>query len=83
MGPKTQFFLAIAAALIGFFLLLGLALGDMLLANPVKVFLGVLLLVGGAMFLWLRKKSAKTKKPESEDIKKPESEDILSQYLRK
>jgi ABC-type Fe3+-siderophore transport system permease subunit len=75
MGPKTQFFLATAAALIGFSLLLGLSLGGMLLANPVKVFLGVLLLVAGAMFLWLRKKSAKDKKPESEDL--------LSQYLRK
>lgn len=81
MGPKNAFFLAIAAALIGFCLLLGLALGGMILANPVEVFLGVLLLVGGAMFLWLRKKSAKTQKPES--TQRPETEDILSQYLRK
>lgn len=90
MRPKTQLFLSIAAMSIGLGLLVGLLLGEAVLENPAEVFLGVLLLAGGATFLWLRGKSALSRKSATGDLATSDvrtgelaTDDLLSQFLRK
>lgn len=59
MGPKTQFFVSVAAASTGFALLVALLLNGTFMENAAEVFLGFLLLAGGATLFWLRIKAVK------------------------
>lgn len=90
MQPKTQLFLSIAAMSVGLGLLMGLLLAQAVLENPAKVFVGVLLLAGGATFLWLRGKSALSRKSAPRDLGTGAfttgdlaSDDFLAQFLKK
>ncbi len=51
MSPRTQIVLSVAATLSGFFILVELLFEGAFMNDPVRVFLGLTLLVGGGVFL--------------------------------
>jgi hypothetical protein len=52
MSPRIQLALSISAIIFGFTLVAALIYGGDIASQPLKFFLGTLLLTGGMMFLW-------------------------------
>jgi hypothetical protein len=59
MSPKMKFFTSVVAVLVGFVILLTLPYDHTISKHAGEVFLAVLLLVGGMIYLWREGKPAK------------------------